>query len=398
MKSNVLFIAFTPYHLLCSSYYAIKIKKRFPNIRTTLIWQEYYGYCINIDFFKDAFDVIIEADSIVRNRDSIINRFIKRIFSGGILFDFSQVGKYINNNRCNNLVICFSDQDPSTYRILNKLRNKNNYVYLVEEGAGAYALDYVFRYSKKDYRYYLMLLYKICGVVHGDYIGYSELYDSWIVQNPQILPYVKKKGHIILQQNSIFFDETWTHKLINLNNSIMCDLATENQKKTLLWVGSPLEDCGVSIKEELNVLKEVINRCYNYNIIIKPHPRESKTKFCDFACINNVTILDNDDIKWIPVEYLFKRIKVDCVVTVISSAAKNMYDNRLTRNVLYLYKLFSSLQCQFVYLDELSTFEGAIIVNDINKIFDLPLNENNVNSMAKNYEDLDHIFNTIEGI
>lgn len=374
MKKEIVFIAFTPYHLFCSMYYSITIKRHF-GVESVLIWQEYADYNVDIELVQEAFDRILVNDSIIRNKDCFFKRFIKRINTGGYFARQGEVNSYVLKNNSNRIVFCFSDQDPTTFRLLSYYNEgKDNYVYLIEEGIGSYNYKiHSFEYTPIDYRYYLMYLYRMLGVVHGKYIGYSKLFNTWIVKHPDKMPSEKLRDHKIVQQNMFFYDKLWTKPLNRLNTMIDQTLVKFKLKKNyLLWVSGPLEECGLSEEKENDLLIQFSKSLpEEYVILIKLHPRENANKYLKALRCENIYLLDLKEISWIPVEYIANKLHVEVALTIMSSAARNLYDNLIVNKVIYFYKMFSELKDCYEVVDKDSEFGESFLVHSISDFKDV---------------------------
>lgn len=399
MKQRIVFIAFNPYHLFVSLYYAITIKER-KNIETVLIWQEYSCYNIDPALLHCAFDKIIVNDSIIQKKQSGFVRFIRRIKTGGYIYRFTKNGRYIYRNRINNIVMCFSDQDPTTYRILKILqKGNNNYILLTEEGSAVYNTKAVFNYKKIDYRYYLMKFYFFLGVVHGKYIGSSQLFDAWIVKHTDMLPPVKAANHTIVPQNSIFYDVIWASKLTELNRILLNQVSIDRKKKTVLWVSGPLTECGVKQSEEIDLLREIVCRLdENTQIVIKLHPREPIDKYDSINSESRIIKLDLGEYRWVPIEYIVKMLNPYAVITIMSSAARSIFDNGIRSKFIYCYKLFELQNVDETVLEIDSDFSSSYVINNIDEINNI-LQEPLDYLEQKNYcndHDIDFICQQIE--
>ena len=370
MKKQVIFIAFTPYHLFNAIMYALTLKNK-TSIKTTLIWQEYAEYNANLELFDVAFDRVLKLPSVIRGKQSRSKRFGRRLLTGSGLLSFTKIGRYIKKNNSNSIVMCFSDQDPTTYRILKMMKKgNNNYVYLVEEGSAIYNTTNLSDYKKADYRYYLMKLYSFLGVKNGPYIGYSDLYDAWIVKHPELLPENKKGKHEVICQVPFFEKTELFNPLTELNTQIKKSLDCLSNQKYYLWISGPLTDCGIEPQKEIELLERISSIIPSTGkIIIKLHPRENRGKYEKLISKNEkIELLELGDLSWIPIEYIMHLIKPICVITVMSSAARSLFDNGLKCWFVYCYKMFNLRNVDISTLDLDSSFDLAIHIFDSKEI------------------------------
>ena len=97
-------------------------------------------------------------------------------------------------------------------------------------------------------------------------------------------------------------------------------------EKTMLLLTQPLCESSLinlSMEEEIKIYEDMINRFDEYNIIIKPHPRDTKKKKKIFP---NVTILN----KSFPIELLdLINIKPTIIGSVVSTALLNFEDSEI---------------------------------------------------------------------
>lgn len=328
---KILFVGFTPYHLINSIYYAAKIKEKCKDCSSILIWHDYADYKVDLSMFSDLFlDIYVIPSNV-----NLLDKQFKKMYYTGFGFCFSPVGKFINNIDEKIFLFCFSDAHELTFKIIKKVLNKKNTIVLVDEGLGTYEMN--FRKMPTKTRVVNFLL----GIKRGDYIGSNKNIDAVILKHPE---WVKGKKFLecdVLKQSNIFSDP----KLIEMFNSIKKEIAPylNDGRKFLLWLGDPVEECGGNKLEEIRLIEKVAKYLQDTHfILIKAHPRE-KRKFYKEIGARNVGLLDLPSFNWIPIEIIVAYLKFETVITVISSAAFNIYQLKSKIQVIYAYNLIGGL-------------------------------------------------------
>lgn len=168
----------------------------------------------------------------------------------------------------------------------------------------------------------------ICGIYflnncecYGTHKNIKNIY----LTNENNHPLIKDKVRVIdineLWNNLPSEDQKELLRIFNLDTGKM-----DFDGKTALILTQPLAESvfiNVTEEEEIKIYSDIINRFKDYNVIIKPHPRDEK----DFKKIfPNVTILDQS----FPVELLdLINIEPTVVCSVISNALLNFENSEI---------------------------------------------------------------------
>ena len=352
MKEMV-FICFTPYQLLVSMYYAYKIK----GIKRTLIFKDFANYNIDSSFYEKHFDKIFIIP-YYEKKNIFAKQFYKSYY-GGYLFRFSPLYKYLKDIN-NSVVMYFSDQEVSSNKMIRILNSgNNNTIILTEEGISIYA------YHKSNSSLKTKIGNLLCGLKTCNVIGDSKLYNIIFAKNKEkVHPRFDKD--FIIQQSNLFFDKEFIK-----NIDICVDNVQNNLKKKLMILGEPISEASLDVKKYTNTLEEIMNFFNDdYDIYIKPHPRENDEVYKSF---DNCTLLY--DLKWVPVELIVSKFNFEIVISISSSSAVNiaMINNKI--QILLIYKLYGlnineNLIRLFGQYDNIYTLErlddfNHIIVNNI---------------------------------
>ena len=169
-------------------------------------------------------------------------------------------------------------------------------------------------------------LLHICGIY---YLNMNECYGSHKnIKNVYLThqhdnPLIKDKVKIIdikkLWNNLNKNDQKKFLEIFNVNIE-----GIDFNKKTALLLTQPLSEPGfMSFEEEINIYTEIIDKFNDYQLIIKPHPRDTK----DFEKIfPNIKIID----KYFPVEILtLININPTVVCSVVSAALYNFEKSKI---------------------------------------------------------------------
>ena len=183
-------------------------------------------------------------------------------------------------------------------------------------------------------------LLHICGIY---FLNISECYGSH--ENIKNVYLTHELNHPLIKDKVIIIDikERWNN-LDNKNQEKLLEIFNVNiegidfNKKTALLLTEPLAEGGLTTiteKEEMSIYHEIIEKFKDFQIIIKPHPRDTK----DFEKIfPNMKIID----KSFPVEILtMLNIHPTVVCSIVSTALYNfekskiyVYDGELNDKLL----------------------------------------------------------------
>lgn len=127
-------------------------------------------------------------------------------------------------------------------------------------------------------------------------------------------PLIKDKVKIInIKESWENLSQEEKHTILNIFN--INQTMFNFEKKTLMLLTQPLSEGGhMTLDEELNIYKEIFRKFEDYEIIIKPHPRDDKNYKKIFP---TSTIID----KGFPIEMLNLLEKTPTVVCGITSAS-----------------------------------------------------------------------------
>lgn len=94
--------------------------------------------------------------------------------------------------------------------------------------------------------------------------------------------------------------------------------------KTALLLTQPLTEDSIAFKDEIQMYREMINKFKDYNIIIKPHPREENRDYKKI--FGDIEVID----RFFPIELLnLIDVKPTVVCSVVSTALLNFKDSKI---------------------------------------------------------------------
>lgn len=389
---RITFLCFTIYQLNVAFYYAIKLKNT--KCEYTLIWNNFINQNIDINLYKKPFDNII----LINNYESgsIILRQINKCVAAGKLFFLSKLGTYYKNPRNKEILICFSDQHTLTHKMMEEVAKVDSHeIILVEEGMNTYMDSTHIGIRNK-------LVNLVLGLKTEEYIGKSNLIDTMIVKQPEMLLPKKRKHRKVIKQNNIFIEEGWQKDIIRVIKKYLLQYTNSNlMKSSILWLGQPLEiDNGINIDTQKRILDSLINMIPNhYSVYIKLHPRENISKYAFLKKYDNVEIINLGNYSWIPVEILAKTLNPDVIMSTYSSAVQNIKQIIPKSKAIFVFPLFR-LKIDKRIFKKLCTNENYYIANsveDINKIlyYRTIKSPEIINNRVNNDEDIVYIKNSI---
>ena len=324
------FICFTPYQLLNAVYYAEKLQNKSKSI---LIWHNYTKYNICLDRFDALFNEIVEISNFYE--ESFFKRQYHKCLYGGFMFFRSNINKVLATLDFSKTVLfLFSDQHIISRKILTKYGNSAKDVILVEEGMATYLIRSHKVPKSKDW-----LINLILGANYEPYIGANKLIRTIFVKHPDMLPLEKKGDRLIVEQDNVFRDAIWGRFFGDALNTMRDKHLKHN---SILWLGQPLDLDGVSSEEQIDWLESILRALPDdYEICIKPHPREAEGKYKRLNSITRVTVLNLKDLNWIPIEIIASLIKPKIILTAFSTAANNILELGIPCKVVYCYRAFN---------------------------------------------------------
>lgn len=323
---KICFSCFTPYHLLVSAHYAIKLV----DAETVLIWQDSTIDGVDITYFSRFFSKTIINPVSVKSRT---RKLVDLALYGGFLFPFSYTYHYFKSNN-DNIVYCyFSDEDYITQKHIRLLKKHNNNIFvLIDEGVGIY----------RKYETHQPLKHKIPLVLIGThtckYIGESQFADYVLARHPEMLDN-NRFGIAKINKQSDFLKNEELIQVIK--SSLGNDNHYFTDKPIVLILGNPCKEMGIDQKLYFNILQHLINTLkLDYTIIIKKHPRESIVPYLQ---LKDALIINDNFLNTLPVEIIAVLLNIKIVMTDFSTAAHNIYDAIGDVKILYFYKLYKNV-------------------------------------------------------
>lgn len=348
---TVVFCCFTPYQLINSVYYGLKLGKK---VRRILIWHNYTGYKIGMERFQGAFDDMVLLANFYQ-APFFRRQYLKCLY-GGWLFRRSEINKCMEGvDHSQTTLMIYSDQHIVTRRLIELYAPQVKQVILVEEGMSTYLIRYRKIPKTRDWWINLFL-----GARYEPYIGANRAIDTIFVKHPEFLPEEKTVGRTVIRQNNVFRDAmwqsifsdllrgfNWTAKSTDNPKEKMCGIDLEEPgkvrlpRKTLLWLGQPVEGDGISTQAQLTWIRSVCAELpENYTVVIKAHPREAEDKYKELVEEHKVYQVQLNENNWIPIEILASMINPDVLLTVYSTAAQNISELGIKCKVAYCYRHF----------------------------------------------------------
>ena len=205
------------------------------------------------------------------------------------------------------------------------LIDKKIYYHLIEDG-----MDF-FRYIKgnlgdrttflnPDFKYKLKRVIKKVLHVGYDFFGQSK-YVIDIEVNDKSKVLIKNNNVIEVKKETLYNSLTKEDKNIIYNIFVDKNLNFKAKEKMLLILTQPLYTDGLvtSLDIQVKIYSDIINKYKDYNIYVKPHPRDTY----DYKRIsNNIFIISKN----IPIEILSYNndVKFDKAITVTSTAINSI--------------------------------------------------------------------------
>lgn len=385
MKTAV-FVCFTPYQLLNAVYYGKKLDKK---VKRVLIWHNYTKYKIDLNRFKASFDNICAVSNFYE--EPFIKRQYHKCLYGGWLFRFSKINILLSKFKEDAVLFVFSDQHIVTNKILTVYGQKAKDVILTEEGLGTYLIRRRDIPKTKDWFINLFL-----GAKYEPFIGANRFIKTVFVKKPWMLPDEKKHNRTVVQQNNVFCDEMWK----DLFRDVLSDgiSAEKSKKKVILWLGQPIEMDGVSADIQIEWLRKMESALpEDYQIIIKPHPREVENKYDILTADTNIKQLRLKDFNWIPIEILVSLIQPDVALSAYSTAAINIIELGIKCKAVYCYPAFKlSIDDNVSELFKKSA--NVYCVNnllELNNVLSLETDTKNIDAFNNKDADIDYLMKHI---
>ncbi len=332
-KRRALFICFTPFHLFHACYYASQDCWTKEDERV-LVWQNTSGSEIDLGYFAHLFSGYLEIQGFQRERG--LKRQVHKLIDAGRLFRFSRLAAY---TECASELIIFSfnDQEMINSRLLAYIQEKGLKArsILVEEGLGTYTC------AVREYTIAARLVNKLLGVHLPQSIGNAPAIDLLLVKHPEWMPGEKLCAREVIRQDNIFANPAWFGRLETLEDKIRNTLRIKDRRRTILWLGQPNRETGVSAEDEKALLRYLCkNLGTEYRFAIKRHPREEADKYDDIAREAGAEQLESGELSWIPVEFAAHMLDVFMAITLYSSAPVNLLEIGAAEYAVYTYKLF----------------------------------------------------------
>lgn len=196
-------------------------------------------------------------------------------------------------------IIIFNDVNPEVQWIINEVKRKGK-VILIEEGIGLY------RDIKKRHN----LAFELFGKILFGYkfenikrIGESKKVEQIVCKNFSLLSPKQAKKNIVYFDTINF--NTLKNKLIHL----------EDIKETTWFIGQPLVEDGIlSERKYLEIINKLKNISSDFDLVVKPHPRENINKY---KSIYGIRLIEENDI---PIELMINIQNSYKFFTIYSSA------------------------------------------------------------------------------
>lgn len=252
----------------------------------------------------------IKNKKIIKTKSKIKNQYILIFFKIYFLFRI-KIGFLIGEfNKYKKMEI----YGESLYSILFKTENSK--IYLLEDGAGNYALpkEIGFNLKEKIYRMLATIIFMKKLLKYG---GRSKEVDKIYLTGLAPIPNdIKRKVELINLK------ELWNKKTLEEQNEILnifsfdLDIKKKIKGKDIILFTQPLsEDKIITEKEKVEIYSKIIKKYPKDKLIIKKHPRE-KTDYKDLFKEN--LVLDNP----FPFEILnLLEVKFRKTITIFSTAA-----------------------------------------------------------------------------
>ncbi|WP_227762465.1 glycosyltransferase family 52 [Zhaonella formicivorans] len=243
------------------------------------------------------------------------------------------------------ILITFIDHHPINASLIETYRRKlkNNKIILVEEGISTY-INVTSKYdNNKIFHKVKGKLKKILGYGNpeGKHVGQVCNPDVCIVSDVSLVRPGYGERALFIEWPKGPFPQNLTKEycnIIGLKNAFNLDY-----KVSGILLGQPLsEDKLITWEKEKKIIQMIgeITKESKQPIMVKPHPRESKTKLNIYM---DNGLICNWELTYVPIETIFSFYRPDYVISYFSSAAIN-YLFRFNGNVIWLEKLLFGKQ------------------------------------------------------
>ncbi len=321
MIRKMYFIVLTTYQLFVSDAYAQYLKKEFPDISIKI-----FAVGLNIEVFSDAYEYITIPFLNGNKKD----RIIQRLVWGGRLFFTTPIYSYFMSlSECNLFV--FNDNEPITNRIIREVnRGKNNCITIIEEGIGIYEKT-ACRKLCLTQRLRLILTWILGAPMQYKAVGESRCISNAIVGDVDLYKKLDKaENQFVIRQNknAIYSQaDSFLRRLgLSCEDYLNC---------SVIYIGQPFNEYGTMDRGEKEYIDSLIS--IFENVLIKPHPRDCKGKYDDFAKQHENCKVLRYELSVLPFECLIGALNVDLVVSMNSSAGVNVA------------RTFPYIKCVFTY-------------------------------------------------
>lgn len=299
IKTKNLYIVYTPMHL----YNVISIINK-EDENYLLIIDNYTNLINNKLLNKSDFKQIFIIDDVSKvNKKYLIRTILK-------------IKKFYRNFSYMNNVFLFLDNNLTGQIIISTFKEKlNSQIILIEDGIGLYL--------KKTSKYNLKMKEKLKNILNKVlFLNYR---------------YISQGENLNVDKIYCNYPEILNKEAFHLNSIIKYKpiINIDNLEFDIVLLTQPFSEDGViSISEEIEFYKKILDDFKNYNIGIKLHPREKSCKYDFIKSYTNVSFIRN---KSLPIEVFISSIKCKYIMSISSTAILNIRN----MNKIYLFNLIN---------------------------------------------------------
>lgn len=326
MNRKIYFIALTTYQLFVADVYSEYIRKNYNydvKIITVGLADSEYNPGSGCSIFR-----------VPDLNDTKIHRIWQRLYWAGRFFKLSKLYKTISFSG-ENIYFVFNDNEPITNNLICRAKeNKENKVVIIEEGIGIYSYSEERKLLSHE-KLRLMFTTILGSPMQYKALGDNVLIDFAVVGNVDLYQSLaKSKKQVVIQQSKVGLYKAAPGFI---SRYVASDVT--EQKADILYLGQPFDEYGRLLDEEQECLEKLFESVAgNREILIKPHPRDSKEKYLHFEKkYNNVRIIEGK-IAELPAECLISGWGVKMVISFNSSAGVNIANSFRDIKAIFLYK------------------------------------------------------------
>lgn len=356
MSKQIVFCATSAYHLICSIYYARKL--RGVPCRKVLIWEQTLSRHLELDCVSATFDAIFVVDKVQKKQASLPIRYFNWCLNMGWLFPFSPLRRALATHETVGVLI-FSDKDFLAYKIGEQAARLGGKVILVDEGMYTYSI--LGNTGIKALR-------RLLGMRKSSYVGEAPYINAIFARRPNDLPKQKTTGRdVVLQDNFLRMKDFIADicSMFDFDLHIPTDITSK--RTTILWIGGPLD--GVDNADEMTTIRQIIELFPNYSFLIKEHPRERPRKYQELEHFPNVSVLELGKSFWCPVELLVERINPAAVLSFQSSVLCNCSDLGLEFKYCYCFNLLARIEMDSSAFSSFSVHRNIYFPKKMQELF-----------------------------